>query len=109
MKPANLQRRPFVLHTRIVTGTGGGPEKTILTSPRFLRSYGIDSACLFMHPPNDVGFAALESAVQADAEIISVDDPRPLNMNIIRKAIRVCRNVRSISGTLTTTKATCWD
>ena len=31
---------PVVLDTRVVTGTGGGPDKTILNSPRFLEPMG---------------------------------------------------------------------
>ena len=76
------KHRPFVLHTRVVTGTGGGPEKTILNSPRFLDKYGIDCACLFMRPPGDPGFTTLErKAADAQAEIIGIDlaaDATPL-------------------------------
>lgn len=84
--------RPFVLHTRVVTGTGGGPEKTILTSPRYLRTYGLDCACLFMRPPGDPGFATLQhKALTAGAEIIGVDDGGPLDWRVIRDCIRICR------------------
>ncbi|MEZ6130612.1 MAG: glycosyltransferase family 4 protein [Planctomycetaceae bacterium] len=84
--------RPFVLHTRVVTGTGGGPEKTILNSPRFLARYGIDSACLFMRPPHDPGFATLEAkAATAQAEIIGVDDTGPFDRNVVRECVRICR------------------
>lgn len=86
------KRRPFVLHTRVVTGTGGGPEKTILNSSRFLKPYGMDSACLFMRPPGDPGFATLEAkASAAGAEIIGVDDTGPLDRNVVKQCIRVCR------------------
>lgn len=88
----NSHRRPFVLHTRVVTGNGGGPEKTILNSPRYLTPFGIDSACLFMRPPNDPGFAALESkAATAGAEIIGVDDTGPFDKNVVKQCIRICR------------------
>lgn len=88
----NSQRRPFVLHTRVVTGNGGGPEKTILNSPRYLTPFGIDSACLFMRPPNDPGFAALESkAATSGAEIIGVDDTGPFDKNVVKQCIRICR------------------
>ena len=50
---------PLVLHTRVVTGTGGGPEKTILNSPRFLAPLGYRAMCAFMHPPGDPGFEEL--------------------------------------------------
>ncbi len=85
-------QRPFVLHTRIITGVGGGPEKTILNSPRFLQSHGIDSACLFMHPPGDTGFAEIKSrADRAGAEVISVPDRGPIDFRTIRECIRICR------------------
>ncbi|MBL8817478.1 MAG: glycosyltransferase family 4 protein [Planctomyces sp.] len=82
----------MVLHTRVVTGTGGGPEKTILNSPRYLRKYGFDSACLFMRPPGDEGFAVLEKkAAAADAEILGLDDRGPFDWNVVRQCIRACR------------------
>lgn len=83
---------PFVLHTRVVTGTGGGPEKTILNSPRFLRPFGVDSACLFMRPPEDPGFATLEAkAAAADAPIIGVDDRGPFDRSVLTECIRICK------------------
>ncbi|MCR9197891.1 MAG: glycosyltransferase family 4 protein [Planctomycetaceae bacterium] len=92
MKSDKSKQRPFVLHTRVVTGTGGGPEKTILNSPRFLQPYGIDSACLFMRPPEDRGFASLEAkAAAADAPIIGVDDRGPLDRSVLTECIRICK------------------
>jgi len=90
--PVNKTQSPVVLHTRVITGTGGGPEKTILNSPRFLKEYGIDSACMFMRPPGDEGFAALEArATAAQADIIGVDDRGPLDLSIVTTAIRLCK------------------
>ena len=89
-KPRN--KRPFVLHTRVVTGTGGGPEKTILNSPRFLAGHGVNSACLFMKPPGDPRFASLQSkAAAAGAEIIGVDDRGPFDRQVVKDCIRICR------------------
>jgi glycosyltransferase involved in cell wall biosynthesis len=83
---------PFVLHTRVVTGVGGGPEKTILNSPRYLRQYGIDCACLFMRPPGDPGFATLErKAAASGAEIIGIDDHGPTDWRVIQRCIRICK------------------
>lgn len=83
---------PFVLHTRVVTGVGGGPEKTILNSPRYLQQYGIDCACLFMRPPRDPGFATLElKAAACGAEIIGIDDNGPSDWRVIQQCIRICR------------------
>ncbi len=84
--------RPFVLHTRVVTGVGGGPEKTLLNSPRFLAERGFDSACLFMHPPNDEGFEQIVNrAGSAGAEVVSVVDRGPLDWRVVRECVRVCR------------------
>lgn len=83
---------PFVLHTRVVTGTGGGPEKTILNSPRFLSRRGVKSACMFMRPPGDDGFSSLQArAAATGAEIIGIDDRGPLDLNVVKQAIRLCR------------------
>ncbi|MEZ6042508.1 MAG: glycosyltransferase [Planctomycetaceae bacterium] len=92
-----MKNKPFVLHTRVVTGTGGGPEKTILNSPRYLKRYGIDSACLFMRPPGDPGFETIEKkAAIADAEVLGIDDNGPLDFGVIRQCIRICRE-RNVS------------
>ena len=47
---------PVVLDARVVTGSGGGPDKTILNSPRFLGPMGYRMLCAYMHPPGDPGF-----------------------------------------------------
>lgn len=93
--------RPFVLHTRVVTGTGGGPEKTILNSPRFLRQFGIDSACAFIHPKDDPEFALIaERGSRAGAEVLSVPDRRAVDLSTVKSLIRICRerNVRIWHG-----------
>jgi hypothetical protein len=45
-----------VLETRVVTGTGGGPDKTILNTPRFLTTAGYRTVCAYLYPPGDPGF-----------------------------------------------------
>lgn len=93
MNNQTISQRPFVLHTRVVTGTGGGPEKTILNSPRFLKEHCIDSACLFMRPPGDPGFESLEQkAKSANAPIIGVDDNGPLDRSVISRCLKVCQD-----------------
>ena len=51
--PPAAAARPLVLHARVVAGTGGGPDKTILNSPRRLRELGFDCQCLYLRPPGD--------------------------------------------------------
>ena len=70
-----MSLHPLVLHTRVVSGTGGGPEKTILNSPRFLRQHGFDCVCVYFRHPHDPGFQSIEQkAVAADAALVGVDD-----------------------------------
>lgn len=70
---------PVIVDARVVTGTGGGPDKTILNSPRFLPGYR--NVCAYMHPPNDPGFeelrhkAALGRAARLDSRSRPVGPP----------------------------------
>lgn len=86
---------PLVLHVRSVTGFGGGPEKTILNSPRFLRGLGYRCACAYMHPPADKGFALLQQrAADANAELISVSDRGAWDWRVLTRLIHTCRQRR---------------
>ncbi len=85
-------RRPMVLHARVVTSTGGGPDKTIINSPRFLKELGFDCVCAFFHPPGDDGFDVLRKrALQAGAELVEIEDRGKIDISAIRQAIRLCR------------------
>jgi glycosyltransferase involved in cell wall biosynthesis len=80
-----------VLHARVVVGAGGGPEKTILNSPRFLTGrYRL--LCAYMHGPNDPGFAHLQrKAEAAAAPLLSVHDRGPLDLSVLREFLKICR------------------
>jgi glycosyltransferase involved in cell wall biosynthesis len=85
----------MVLHVRVVTGHGGGPEKTILNSPRFLNRLGYQSKLAYLHPPGDPGIGQLQQRGAAlDAEVISVPDRGPLDLGVIRRLIRICKGER---------------
>ena len=82
----------MVLHARVVTGTGGGPEKTILNSSRFLDRLGYDAKCLYLRPPEDPGFEILRSRASAlNAGLVEVDDRGPFDRNVVSKSIEVCQ------------------
>lgn len=88
----SVSTRPMVIHARCVTGYGGGPEKTILNSPRFLEPLGYDSICAYLHPPSDPGFATLEArASAARAPLVSIPDRGPWDWKVITRLIRLCR------------------
>jgi glycosyltransferase involved in cell wall biosynthesis len=84
---------PVVLHTRVVTGTGGGPEKTILNSPRFLSNLGYRASCAYMHPPNDPGFEVLRERAKAwNAPLISIPDRGIRDLSVFQRLLQVCRD-----------------
>jgi glycosyltransferase involved in cell wall biosynthesis len=82
-----------ILETRVVTGAGGGPEKTILNGPRFLDRHGYRTVCAYLHPPNDPGFDVLRRrAGELGAELLSIPDRGPFDFSTIRELTRVCRD-----------------
>ncbi|WP_235033361.1 glycosyltransferase family 4 protein [Rubripirellula obstinata] len=90
--PPNAKPKPLILHTRIVNGVGGGPEKTILNSPRFLRPLGFDSACLYLYPDGDRGIESLQqSATENEAELIAWPDGSAIDFEMVEKLHQFCR------------------
>ena len=89
--------RDVVLHTRVVTDTGGGPDKTILFSAPFLAESNYWLAAAYMHPPEDEGFEQVRSrAKAAGCPLISVPDRGPLDRSVLRQMLAICKryNVR---------------
>jgi glycosyltransferase involved in cell wall biosynthesis len=81
-----------VLDVRVVTGSGGGPEKTILNSPRLLRSAGYRNLCAYMHPPEDSGFEVLRRRAQRwDAPLFSIPDRGLRDWKVIARLFEICR------------------
>jgi glycosyltransferase involved in cell wall biosynthesis len=89
----HFRRRPtVVLETRVVKGSGGGPDKTILNSPRFLHAAGYDTLCAYMHPPGDPGFEQLlKKAERWNAPLLSIPDNGPLDWKVIPRLLNLCR------------------
>ena len=88
----NPGHRPVVLDARVVCGTGGGPDKTILNSPRFFEHMGYHNICAYLHPPNDPGFETLRRKAEIwGAPLIAVPDRGPLDWKIVPRMLDVCR------------------
>ncbi len=81
-----------MLHLRVVAGTGGGPEKTILNSPRFIRNHGFDAQVAYLCPPDDSVGEKLVSKAQASKCVLHlIPDRGPLDWKVIRQVLRICR------------------
>jgi glycosyltransferase involved in cell wall biosynthesis len=84
-----------VLETRVVRGSGGGPDKTILNTPRFLTPLGYRTVCAYLHPPADSGFERLrEKARQWGARLFSVPDHGFWDLAVIPRMLNICRRER---------------
>jgi glycosyltransferase involved in cell wall biosynthesis len=98
--PAAQTGRPaagdaVVLHTRVVAGSGGGPDKTVLNSPRFLVGTGYRALCAYMHPPGDPGFEQLQARARLwQAPLLSVPDRGPLDWRVLPLLLAICRRER---------------
>lgn len=83
---------PVVLDARVVTGSGGGPDKTILNSPRFLGPLGYRMLCAYLHPPADPGFEVLrKKAERYNAPLIPIPDRGPWDWRVVTEALAVCK------------------
>jgi glycosyltransferase involved in cell wall biosynthesis len=84
-----------VLEARVVTGAGGGPDKTILNSARFLEPFGYRTICAYLRPPHDAAFEHLrERARHANAELVEIDDRGPCDVRVFTRLLRLCRSER---------------
>lgn len=84
---------PVVFDARVVTGSGGGPDKTILNSPRFLTPLGYRMLCGYLTPPNDLGYADIErKAAKYAAPLITIPDRGATDWRVVPKLLKVCRD-----------------
>jgi glycosyltransferase involved in cell wall biosynthesis len=80
-----------VLEARVVTGEGGGPDKTILNTPRFMGERGYPSVCVYLRPPGDKGFQAIEDRARRwQAPLEAVDDSGPFDLGVFGRLKAVC-------------------
>ncbi len=91
-QPVAPPNRDVVLHTRVVTETGGGPDKTILLSSPFLAHTNYWLAAAYMHPPDDKGFDVVkERAAKWNSPLIGVPDRGALDLRPLLHLRRLCK------------------
>jgi glycosyltransferase involved in cell wall biosynthesis len=90
-----MSEMPVVLDARVVRGAGGGPDKTILNSPRFLAAAGYRMVCAYLHPPGDPGFESLRTRARArQAPLVAVPDRGPWDWRVVPRLLEICRRER---------------
>jgi glycosyltransferase involved in cell wall biosynthesis len=93
--PARRGGAPVVLDARVLRGSGGGPDKTILNSPRFLKDAGYRMICAYLRDPQDPGFEKLRrKAEERDAPLVAVDDNGPFDVGVAPRLLNACRRER---------------
>ena len=84
-----------VLDARVVRGAGGGPDKTILNTPRLVGEYGYWNPCAYLCPPGDAEFEHVRRQARTwDAPLITVPDRGPLDLTIVPRLLAICRRYR---------------
>lgn len=81
-----------VLETRVVTGEGGGPEKTIVNTPRYMTSYGYPTFCAYMHPPKDPGFEIIRRRAESlNCPMLGIDDRGVFDRTVSAQLLKICQ------------------
>lgn len=85
---------PVVLHVRVMAGTGGGPEKTILRSPRYVDANRYRIAAAYMHPAGDTGIESIKAeAERLGCELFTLPERGPLDPRCLTRLIALCRKL----------------
>jgi glycosyltransferase involved in cell wall biosynthesis len=94
VRPMASAEKVTVLDARIVSGTGGGPDKTILNSPRHLEHTRYKNVAVYLHAPGDPGFAILEErARERRCPLIGIPDAHPFDVRTLEKLAALCREL----------------
>ena len=81
-----------MMHLRVVAGTGGGPEKTILNSPRFIKQHGYDAHVVYLCPSDPVIQQSLRSrAEKLDCPLTLIEDRGIRDFSVVSKLLKFCR------------------
>lgn len=84
--------RPTVLHVRIAAGAGGGPEKTIINSPRHLERLGYRGLVAYLHPPEDPGFEVIRARAAArDCPLVDFPESLPIDPRVLWRLRALCK------------------
>jgi len=83
-----------VLHTRVVTGSGGGPDKTILRSGKYLDRSAYRLAAAYLYPANDLGIENLRrTAHDYDMPFHAIPERGAIDRRSFRMMLDLCRRL----------------
>lgn len=86
---------PTVLHVRIVAGSGGGPDKTILRSPAHVDPAQVRVAAAYIHPKGDPGIEVIrEHAARFGSPLWTIAESGAVDLRTVSAMLRLCREQR---------------
>ncbi|HEV3083769.1 MAG TPA: glycosyltransferase [Gemmataceae bacterium] len=89
----SVKALPRVLHLRVVSGKGGGPEKTILNSPRFLKdSYQLRLA--YIRPAGDEAYDMPERASRLGVDLRDIPERGPADPRTVCALVQEIQEFR---------------
>lgn len=84
-----------ILHTRVVTGSGGGPDKTILRSAAGLDPARYNAVAAYLHPAGDSGIESLRgTATRFGMEMHSLPERGPFDTRSVRLLLDLCKRLK---------------
>lgn len=84
--------RPRILHLRVVGNSGGGPEKTIFNSPRFIQPLGMDAMAAYMHPPDEsIRQLLVDRAKKNACPLFTIEDHGFRDWRTVWRVLQLCR------------------
>lgn len=94
MPPRAVGQEPLVLHVRVVTGSGGGPDKTILHSAPYANRASIGMASAYICPHNDEGAAELaHQAWRRGCRLWRIGESGPADPRTATRLLGLCRRL----------------
>lgn len=83
-----------ILHTRTVTGHGGGPDKTILRSAARLEPKRYKAIAAYLHPAGDAGIDVLRgSAARFGMDMHTIPERGPIDLRAVRLMRDLCKRL----------------
>ena len=90
-----LQPPANVLHVRVVTGCGGGPEKTILRSPRYADQTRYHMTAAYLYPQGDPGMCVIRDTAKALAcPLYEVPEAGAIDHHSFGALLNLCRDLK---------------
>ncbi|WP_432800303.1 glycosyltransferase [Poriferisphaera sp. WC338] len=87
--------KPKVLHVRVVSNAGGGPDKTILRQPKHMNQHGFDVHAAYIYPAGDEHIHTIEHhAAKHHCPLHLIPEKGALDPSTISRLIQLCKKLR---------------